>query len=189
MMQRETAANIKIPCGNMLFECHPEYTVSEIVQFFFSNSIVLDRCNRAGIKKAIYIPEIPENKNDSDKSFTHIDPIIGGIDATSLQNIIAIFVARSPRLFLLNFISLLPQQGLSGIINFRIRSTAPTLDANKLLPSVLAMSGKTDIVSSAGKNNMILDEILHKINRIGDDVSSFNPYLKLAKFKLILCFV
>ena len=60
----------------------------------------------------------------------------------------------------------------------------PTAVEHKLFPKVLAISGKTLMVSSAGKRTTILAAIRIGV-RMNIEVSALsNPIVKLAKFKL-----
>ena len=60
----------------------------------------------------------------------------------------------------------------------------PTAAAQRLFPRVLAMSGKTDIVSNAGNITTMLEAILTVARSQNEVLSASNPIVKLAKFRL-----
>jgi hypothetical protein len=71
----------------------------------------------------------------------------------------------------------------SSLAVFRILDVPQ--EESKLLPRVLATSGKTLIVSSAGNVTTMLEQNRRRARSIGDAVSESTPKVNLAKFRLI----
>ena len=59
----------------------------------------------------------------------------------------------------------------------------PTAAAQRLFPSVLAIRGKTEIVSKAGKITTMLAAVLTAVKSKKEAVSEFKPIVKLAKLR------
>lgn len=60
------------------------------------------------------------------------------------------------------------------------------LEESKLLPSVFAMSGKTEMVSRAGNMTTILDAAFNMVSVKFDTSSACKPKVKFEKLRLTL---
>ena len=124
------------------------------------------RCSRAGIIRATTMPHIPASCKLTVKSVTKALKKTGGNAAISLQ---AIVVARW---------SFLWEASIPRTLETNVFDSGK--HACKLFPSVLAINGKTDKVSSAGNKVISVD-----INKAEYLPVPDSPHANPEKFKLI----
>jgi hypothetical protein len=166
-----------------------EYHPSKIV--FSFNIRVLDSCNRDGAKKATYRPATPARRRENDRSLAPKDAISGGMAATKRQNTVAILEARCKQCFRTSGGKSWKELKLGAggrrcAIHFK---KAGPEAAKKLLPSVLAINGKTEIVSNAGNMTTTLAAAFNMDRTRSDDASGLRPNVKFEKLRFTLDWV
>lgn len=135
------------------------------------------------------MPATPASNMENDKSVAQMDPMRGGIAATSLQTTVASLDASSHSFLFVSVTSCrcwcVPSTASAmGILSFpnsrrvfilkfgkcfAIQAINVGLeDASKLLPSVFAINGKTLRVSSAGNMTTKVDAILTETRTAGE---------------------
>lgn len=127
----------------------------------------------AGMTNATTTPQMPASCSDKLKSFTLRLRKMGGADATSRHTTIA---TRSRWL-----LSRCPKRGDDWVI-----SPKEGKKTCRLLPSVFAMRGNTESVSSAGKRTTIMDA---NFTTGSNALFASKPQLKSMKFRLTEGFV
>mmetsp|Transcript_19920 Transcript_19920/g.39892 ORF Transcript_19920/g.39892 Transcript_19920/m.39892 type:complete len:235 (-) Transcript_19920:17-721(-) len=147
--------------------------------------LMLALCRSAGHTNATYSPARPASCSEKARSLANALATIGGRDATSLQRMALILFARA----ILSFFTDLSSTStpllscLSLILSLMYLGREGAL-VERLFPSVLAMSGKTDTVSAAGNITTTAESALTRRTFQVGAVSGSTPYPRSLKLRL-----